>query len=223
MAKIFRHTGKLTNTGQRCVVVFRKVPGEESHALVVQPDQLPDMYHDNLMDVLGEAPAQNTHDLSEVLHRRQFGDGSPMLRTLHERGYLKKVPVENVTLYPLPNHPLPLADANREIDGNPAPTQVKSTNNAQDVVEKTVIPVENVPPSNAQDPAAIAANLLAQAKLLEEDADRLKQQAYDIHPESKPKKGRPTLSEEEKERRKEEKNTRRREKYAKEKTQQSED
>jgi hypothetical protein len=165
------------------------------------------------MAVLKEPTTQNTHEFSDILHSRRFGDGSPMLETLHKRGFLRKVPVDNVTLYPLPNHPLPLADANREIDAlssdappsNPAPEADSSSTPATPVNEEV--------PVGSEDNSVVAANLLVQAELLEKDAEAMREKAYTLDPELRPTKGRPKLSDEEKNRRKDISNKKRREDY----------
>ena len=232
MPNLTRHVGRLNNTGQRCVVVYRKLPDDSNSALIIQPDQLPDMYHDNLMDVIKGAPAQKTHELSQVLHRNKFGDGSPMLQTLHARGFLKKMEVDNITLMPYPNHPLPLSAANREIDGDivaseQAALAALNEASATPPAQEDILPVENrVPveidapvdtvPPDASDKSAIAANLISQAMLMEEDANRLREQAYELDATLRPKKGRPVMSEEEHERKRKEYNKKRRDKYAKE-------
>lgn len=223
MVAITRHVGKISNTGQKCVIVYRALPpgqGETSSsmALIVQTDQLPDMMHDNLMEILKSPAAQQTHDLFNVLNRRKFGDGSNMLESLHYKGYLKKVPIDNVMLYPMPNQPLPLSEANAAI-GDVA---------GYDNIDKTTKPIEpslaeqlvsDVPITESVVPegekSAIAAGLIAQADLLEADAKSKREEAYTLDPSLKPSKGRPALSEEEAERRKAEKNKKRREAYAK--------
>ena len=42
MAAPLKHIGKLKNTGMKVVVVFRTLPGESDHALVLPVAQLPD-------------------------------------------------------------------------------------------------------------------------------------------------------------------------------------
>ena len=213
MSNLKRHVGRLTNTGQRCVVVFRKIPtasnemkdADPNWALIVQTDQLPDMYHDNIMQVIDSKEAQQSLDLFIVLQRRTFGDGTNILTTLHNRGFISKVKVDDVTLYPFPNHPLPLRDANNAMDG----------------VVTTTLPIANnedsAPIPNNVDVSAVAAGLIVEAEMLESEANAKKEQAYSLDPSLRPKKGRKNLSEEEKARRHEMSNTKRREKYAKEK------
>lgn len=89
MSNITRHVG-IDHLGNKLVVIFRELPEDPEHCLVVQSSTLPDIYHDNLMNVVESQESQQTIDLYEVLSRRVFGDGSPMLQTLHVRGLIKK-------------------------------------------------------------------------------------------------------------------------------------
>lgn len=213
--KVLRHVGKLANTGQRIVVVYRKLPDDEDHALVVQTDTLPDMMHQNLMSVVESNIGQSTVDLYTVLHTTAFANGSLILETLHGRGFLQKVKVENVILHPQLGVTLPLAMANGVIDGK---QPMNKNNDTNDAVPNSVI--EDLSDKNRDlptDVVKIAMSKVEQAKLLEQDATRLREEAYSLDPSLRPAQGRPELTAEEKERRREQRNIKRREKYKKEK------
>jgi len=100
MAQLMKHVGKF---GEKpCIVVFRELPGEQDNCLIVQTDNLESRQHDDLMNVIQSSEAQQANDISEVLFRRQFTDGSNMLNTLHYGKKLQKVPVGLVQLTPAP-------------------------------------------------------------------------------------------------------------------------
>ena len=111
-----KHSGQLANTGVRVAVVFRKLPNDDKSCLIVETERLPDSYHDALMQCLNSKEATETNDFYEVLNRRTFPDGTNCLASLHQRGFLRKEPVENITMYPLPNRAVPLALINATID-----------------------------------------------------------------------------------------------------------
>jgi hypothetical protein len=213
MVEITRHTGRLSTTGQRCVVVFREVPEDQNYALIVQTDQLPDMFHDNLMHVIQEPVAQQEHDLSKVLYRRRFANGEPMLQALHERGFLRKEPVDNVVLYPMPNRPLSLREANEEIEkmeGKYVPENEVAKPDASTVPSEDVVSAGGTASTDAsEDDSATAATLLFQAELLEKDAQGFREKAYTLDPSLRPSKGRPKISDAEKARRKQQHNKKR--------------
>jgi hypothetical protein len=196
MAQLMKHVGKF---GEKpCVVVFRELPGEQDNCLIVQTDNLDSRQHDDLMNVVQSAEAQQANDISEVLFRRQFTDGSNMLNTLHYGKKLQKVPVGLVQLTPAPNQSLPLDQVNAEIrklKGGYTPP----VNDPSHLSETSTKPVstDNTATEEGADVAGIAKSLLAQATLMEEDGQRMlteaeakKQEAFRLDPTLRPP-GRP--------------------------------
>lgn len=179
MSNLMRHVGQ-DHLGHKLVVVFRELPDDTEYCLVVESSTLPDMYHDNLMNVIESQEAQQTVNLYEVLHRRVFGDGQHMLTALHNRGLLKKLSVDQVNLLPMPNRALPLRDANKAISGDPVQS-----------VDAVVVPPVEPAVLAVDEKKAKAQGLLEQARLLEADAQKYRDQAYELEPSLKAG-GRPT-------------------------------
>ena len=75
-----------------------------------------------------------------------------------------------------------------------------------------------MPTDAGEDSAAVAAGLIVQAELLEQDATALRDKAYMLDESLRPSKGRPKLSDEERARRTDIKNKKRRDEYAANKT-----
>ena len=171
MSKIMRHVGQ-DHLGHKLVVIFRELPEDTEHCLVVESNTLPDMYHDNLMNVVESQEAQQTVNLYEVLNRRVFGDGQHMLNALHNRGLLRKMSVDQVSLIPMPNRKLSLREANQAIAGT-APVAEPQASTA---------PVESREQTPEEQTKAQAQNLLTQARLLEADAKKYREQAYELDP-----------------------------------------
>ena len=184
MSNITRHVG-IDHLGNKIVVVFRELPEDPEHCLVVQSSTLPDMYHDNLMNVVESLEAQQTINLYEVLNRRVFGDGGQILQTLHARGLLKKMSVDQVNLVPMPNRKLPLREANAAINGAERPLDQSAT---QPAPPPQTAPVEVPGTTSAESNdhgRARALALMEQARLLEADAQRYRDQAYALDPSLK--------------------------------------
>ena len=191
MPQLMKHVGKY---GEKpCVVVFREVPNEPENCLIVQTSGLTPVHHDDLMEVIQSAEAQEANDLSQVLNRRQFRDGENMLNSMHFGKKLSKVPVNQVSLTPTPSHSVPLTEVNAEIrklSGGYVPplTDEAHLDNTTDATTEAEVPA----PSEAQ-------SLVFQANLMKEDAVRMVaeadaklEQAYSIDPSLKPKqRGRP--------------------------------
>jgi hypothetical protein len=203
-----KHAGQLSNTGVRVAVVFRKLPNDESSCLIVETERLPDSYHDYVIQCMNSKEAFETNEFYEVLNRRTFPDGLNCLTALHQRGFLRKEPVTNVVMIPLPGKTVPLALINATIDGKVAEYKAKQDKKSDlttaEVVADTVAKV-------MQDPVAVAKGLIMQAELLEADAAAKREEAYALSPDLKPGRGRPPTPEELKEQKLQERKDKRRE------------
>lgn len=214
-----KHAGQLSNTGVRVAVVFRKLPNDENSCLIVETERLPDSYHDALIQCLNSKEASETNEFYEVLNRRTFPDGTNCLTSLHQRGFLRKEPVTNVVMLPLPNQPVPLALINATIDKKVDEYKAREAGIVAPPVD-TRTPAEKQAAAEALaakmmgatvDPETQARNLITQAEQLEESAAAKREEAYALAPELKPGRGRPPLPEEIKESKMEERKARRRE------------
>jgi hypothetical protein len=204
-----KHAGQLSSTGVRVAVVFRKLPTDDNFCLIVETERLPDSYHDYVIQCLNSKESSETNDFYEILNRRTFPDGLNCLTALHQKGFLRKEPVSNVVMLPLPGQAVPLALINATIDKKVEEYMAKQKGEA-------------VPPAAAQttmdasivaqgDPAAIAKGLIMQAELLEKDAAAKREEAYALDPDSKPGRGRPATPDELKAQKAEERKEKRRE------------
>jgi len=201
-----KHAGQLVNTGVRVAVVFRKLPNDDNFCLIVETERLPDSYHDYLIQCLNSKEAVETNDFYEVLNRRTFPDGLNCLTALHQRGHLRKEPVSNVTMLPLPGQAVPLALINATIDKKVdeyVAKQKASESSGKDIADA----ISKV----VTDPVGVAKGLIAQAELLEKDAAAKREEAYALDPDSRPARGRPADPDEIKAEKLEERKEKRRE------------
>lgn len=210
MSTQMKHVGKV---GEKpCVVLYREVPGEPEFALVVQTDNLPDAQHDALMNIVQSAEAQESNEISEVLDRRQFNDGSNMLQQLHFDKRIEKIRTNLIKLTPTPSTVIGLEEVNdeiRKIGNNSNPPlktdPIQPADNALNESLSNPVVTESDPTlaqTNAPivegevNESGVALNLLQQAALLEEDARALvsdaeakKAEAYRLNPDLEPRKG----------------------------------
>jgi hypothetical protein len=214
MAAFKKHVGRDGN-GTRLIVVFREIPGAEDYCLCVQSDSLMEMYHDQLLREVDSRDAQATVNLYEVLERRHFGDGRQMLNGLHEMGKLQKYKVSDITMMPMPNRPVPLALVNAQIKGEGVEevarqmgVDVPESATPEAPVEDPVVvdtdaglvkPVEVAPVTVGDDvdTKSAAESKLLQARLMEEDAKKMREEAYALDPSLK-KGGRPSKKQQKK-------------------------
>jgi hypothetical protein len=230
-----KHAGQLSNTGVRVAVVFRKIPNDENHCLIVETERLPDGYHDYVIQCLNSKEALETNEFYEVLNRRTFHDGMNCLTALHQKGFLRKEPVSNITMYPLPGQAVPLALINATIDKKldqykaneaakviPPPVEDTRTPAEKQAAAEALaarmmgeVPVEapaSTPtPTPTVDHTARAKMLISQAEAMEDNAWAKREEAYALAPELRPGRGRPPTPEEEVAAKMEERKAKRRE------------
>ena len=186
---MLKHIGR---TGDRKVaIVFREIPNEEHMCLVIYPDVLPTHIHNSVMSVLESAPGQQATNLADVFHRNLLPDGRGILEALHREGMLKKIATNQVILTPTATSSVKLDEINRLVkemeSGTEALKRMQEIDNsagmvAPDVKRQATADSKNrqqgIPPvqastNSALDDHALAANMLVQAKRMEQDAQGL--------------------------------------------------
>lgn len=176
---MIKHTGRVDSTNRRVVVVFPSIPEDQDNCLVVDINALEQRYHDGLMQAVESPEAQASNKLYEVLGRKLFWDGKNILTTLHEKGFLRRIPVDTVTLLPTTTDTLPLKEFNAyqkmvsETKTDPAIPQTPDSSTKAGEMSK---------PIDETNEDGIARNLLIQAELMEADAMRKRQEAESVSP-----------------------------------------
>ena len=184
-----RHVGKIKSTSQRCLVVFRQVPDEPDSCLVTITDQLPDRYHADIINGVESVSAQNELEFATYASRNPLSSGENMLSWLHGQGRLKKMPTDDITMLPAPNQVISLTELNEHLD------TIKKENTPAEVA--TVPPVtvpeqaDTTGTGSALGDRQLAKNLLNQALTYEKEVNRLREQAYKVAPNLKPKEDKP--------------------------------
>lgn len=107
-----KHVGRIKATGRKCLVAFRTLPGDAYHCLVVPTENLPDDYHDSLIQLVESASGQSSYEFAEVLARAKFPDGSTMLPALHVQGRLVRLPTDAIEMTPNFQSKIDLAELN---------------------------------------------------------------------------------------------------------------
>jgi hypothetical protein len=107
----------MKNNGARVAVAYRTLPGDSGSALVIGTGNLPESWHDSLMNLIQDASGQAANELADILAVRRFPDGNNMLQSLHQGGHLKKVPTSGVLMTPTGNAnvTVPLSELNQII------------------------------------------------------------------------------------------------------------
>ena len=176
MAQFIKHVG-VNGQGKKCVVVFRELPGDSDSALIIPTESLPQLFHDDLIKAIEHPNCQDLMDTSDYLFRQVFNDGTNMLNTLHQRGWMVKVPTKSVAMTPKPGVVINLVDLNREL---------KQITNAQTAAGTRSSDIATTAPANSP-PGVITDDVLAskyrvQANQFELEARRLREEAAKLDP-----------------------------------------
>ena len=181
-----RHVGKIKSTSQRCLVVFRQVPDEPDSCLVTITDQLPDRFHTDIINGVESISAQQELEFATYAARTPLSSGENMLSWLHGQGRLKKMSTDDITMLPAPNQTISLKELNEHLD------TIKKENEPAAVPPPTVSESADVTSSgSAMGDVQIGKNLLNQALTWEKEVARLREQAYSLVPNLKPKEDKP--------------------------------
>ena len=203
-----KHIGK---TGDRKVaIIFRQIPGDEHMCLVIYPDLLPSHLHDPLMKVLESPIGQTAEELADALSRNLFPDGRNMLQVLHSERMMKRVQTDQVLITPTPTSNVKLSELNKilnemkqgedavrklaEIDAaaglvDPAlkrknEAAYKATVAAQAAQQQKPVTGYGEATDGALDDKALAANMLAQATRMHNEATSLISEAARMRKEA---------------------------------------
>jgi hypothetical protein len=201
MASNIKHIG--THNNKKICVLFRQTPNEDHMALVVYSDSMPSLVHDAVMEVVQSPGGQDADNLADALQRKTMPDGRVALTVLHQEGFIKKVQTNQVIMTANAKSTVRLDELNdvvnklkaggeaaekmRELDQNSG--MVSPAPRGRDVGEPN-IPTPVAPA--LMDDGDLAENLLNQAKGFDDEATKLREQAYELNPDLKPRRGRPS-------------------------------
>jgi len=191
-----KHVGVYND--KKCVIVIQ-LPEATNEVHIVDTESLPDLYHQNLMEIVTSPEGQAAQWLGEVMSRKMLYDGSNALRTFYERNYIIRVASQTVQLAPLPNNLIPFTQVYPmsmdpiAAQQNPAGTQ---DNMYAHLAAQEQVKLDAQMEQVGQDPAAghnqhaqnlagdvtsqqhvMSNNLLAEAQMLEAEAANKRAQA----------------------------------------------
>lgn len=194
-----QHTSKMTKHvgtyNDKRIVVILQLPEEPGMVHIVDTDALPDLYSQNLVNIVNKPQAQQSRWLGDILHREMFFDGTNALRTLYEKKFIQVVSVDAVTLTPFPNRTIPLSDVlvhfKDPVDEKYAEIAAQERAKLNEAMANITNPVpdpmhnqhlENLGADRIEQGRMIAANLIAEAQMLETEAAAKRRQALQYDP-----------------------------------------
>lgn len=96
--QVIKHVGR--HGDKKIVLAYRQIPGDEHMCLVMYSDALPQLMHNEVMQVIESPVGQNATDLADAMFRHTMADGRNCLEVAHKSGYLKKVNTNQVIITP---------------------------------------------------------------------------------------------------------------------------
>lgn len=204
---------------KKVVLLFKEVPGDEEMCLIVYTDTLSKLLHDPMMKCIESEVGQRANDITGPLSRTLMDNGENLLNALHNQGYIRKVPTNQMILKPNAQTTIRLDELNkilREMDqGKEATNRLRELDAAAGLRDpaKSLAKLGQKSPGEAIREAAagaaeplvtnqdgvltdvnIAQGQLSQAESLVADGQRLlneaqilRDEAYTLAPELKPK------------------------------------
>lgn len=189
-----KHVGK--HGDRKVCILFRQVPGEDHMCLIIYPETIQVVWQDAIQKVVESDIGQSAEQLADALHRSYLPDGRPILETLHQERMIKKVRTGDIIVTPTGNSSIRLDELNKMLNemkqgedavkrlaendasrGMVAP-EVKRAAEARYKAEQSAqqslaqAPFQ-APQSGALSDRDIAANMVFQAKKMEQEAKQM--------------------------------------------------
>lgn len=193
MANI-KHVGRMKNNNAKVLVVFRTLPGEPYHALVLGTSGLSDSYHDAIINLVETTQAQDVNEFGDILGIRYFPDGRPMLAALHQDGKLIKVQTTDVVMTPNTTDAIPLDQLNlliAEQKGMALDDMALEIGSNNDAKVENIAKVEDLTATNPAEPEVVSSEppsasvLRSRADAMYKEAAKLRKQADELDPPKK--------------------------------------
>jgi hypothetical protein len=199
-----KHIGRVKATNKKCIVVFRTLPGDAFNCLVAPTENLPDSYHDALINLVESPSGQNANEFGEIMARSNFPDGSIMLAALHTQQRLVKVSTDQITMTPNGVVNVVLSELNQIIAEQMGttvdalalrsaiaqdPKPADSTTTVQNVATVQEVPTSTTTeqPTTFDTPESEAKFYRSQADKLSKEAAEMRRKAETLSPTKKAK------------------------------------
>ena len=196
MAEI-KHVGRVIATNKKCIVAYRTLPGDSSFCLIVPTENLPDIYHDGVINLVESRTGQDAYEFADALARTQFSDGSNMLRWLHANNRLLKAPTASIEMLPASGVSIVLSELNQIIAEQRGLTvddlsikesldkKLEEKKETATVTETPAIVNADVTPTSFDSPETEAKFYRSQADKLAKQAAEMRRKAEELAPTKK--------------------------------------
>ena len=173
-----KHVGRVIASGKKCIVAYRTLPGDAYNCLIVPTENLPDSYHDALINLVESNAGQSAYEFAEAMARANFPDGSVMLPALHTQNRLVKISTDQIEMIPSSLQSVRLSELN-QIIAEQRGTTIDELSLKSAIKEEPFQNKKSVKEETAESKAALVELLTPeqQAKHYRSEADRLSKEA----------------------------------------------
>ena len=194
-----KHIGMLKTTGTKVIIAYRTIPNDPYSSLVIDRDAMLPFEEDIIEGLLESPDGQESFEFAHILGRHKMPledsqnpivqdqatsvQGVTVLEYLHSNGKLLKQATENVMVTEEGADAVQLDKLNEMI----------ASQKGVDLAGLSIQPDTTAAGTSGKNEAKL---MLARAERLEKKMNLLKERAYELDPELKPKKGRPKKTEE---------------------------
>jgi hypothetical protein len=196
MAQELKHVGRVIATNKKVLVAYRTLPGDAHYCLIVPTENLPDIYHDSLINLVESPAGQEAYEFAEAMDRTQFPDGSRMLPALHASGRLIKAPTSSIEMTPTTGYSIVLSELNQiiaeqrgvavdDLSLKDAFEDKKDDAKPTAIVEQTIPEADVVVAGPNDTPEATAKMYRSQADKLAKEAAKFRRMAEELVPTKK--------------------------------------
>jgi len=195
-----KHVGRIIATGKRCVVAYRTLPGDAYNCVIVPTENLPDSYHDAVINLVESNAGQSAYEFAEAMARSTLPDGSTMLAALHTQGRLIKIATDKIEMTPTPGVTVVLSELNQiiaeqrgiPVDGLSIKSGDSSGARPDAPAQKTTAPAPvaeatEIKPVMGDTPEEQAKFYRSQADKLAKEAAAMRRMAEELSPTKKTK------------------------------------
>ena len=189
-----KHVGMLKTTGTKVIIAYRTIPNDPYSSLVIDRDAMLPFEEDIIEGLLESKDGQDSFEFAHILGRHKMPledslnpivqdqatsvQGVSVLEYLHTKGKLLKQATENVMVTEEGSNAVQLDKLNEMI----------AQQRGVDIHGLSIKPDTTSAGTSGKQEAKL---MLARAERLERKMLVLKERAYELDPELRPKKGRP--------------------------------
>ena len=185
MVMLTKHIGKIKGSDTKVIVLFMELPEDPGFSLVSSTDAMHDSVKDEILELVASPEAQKEKELAAFLKRRTLRSGEAgvsVLDWLHNRRLIQRVSTNSVIMTPAPNTIIQLDELLNQMKNIEMGSSLnKKSSKLPDEIPASVMPESRfIKSEDPKDIKKIAENLLIEAEMLRNDANKKEESAKNL-------------------------------------------